>query len=200
MFVVIEGIDGAGCETQAKNLYQKLRQAKIKTSFFKYPNYEKNVGRFISDFLYKNKDLTPSLQFLLYSLQFLFDSPKIKQKRKTEVVVADRYFTSTLCYQVLEGFPLKKALIFADDFRIEKPDLVFYLKVKPQLAIERKLGEVKQKNRREKDTAFIKKTYKKYQWLVKNQVWTKWITINGEREINQITKDIFDILKRKITL
>lgn len=192
MFIVIEGIDGAGCETQAKNL-QKLFKKNGRESFIlKYPNYEKNIGRFIKDFLYKNKNLTAEEQFLLYSLQFLMDKEEIVKKRKKGVLIADRYFTSTLCYQALEGINLEKALRFAKDFNIEKPDLVFYLKVTPEVAIKRKKGELKEKNRREKDFRFIKKTYHQYKKLIEKQIWANWIEINGQRPIDEITQEIYD--------
>jgi dTMP kinase len=192
MFIVIEGIDGAGCETQAKNLYHLFKKTKRSPYFFKYPNYEKNIGRLIKDFLYQNKNLSAESQFLLYSLQFLLDKEEIAKRRKKDIVIADRYFTSTLCYQTLEGVDLDKALRFASDFKIEKPDLVFYLNVRPEIAIQRKSSEEKVKNRREKDFEFIRKTYQRYNYLIKNQIWARWVEINGERAIDEITKEIYN--------
>jgi dTMP kinase len=194
MFIAIEGIDGAGCETQAKNLQLYLKKANLSVSLVKYPNYQENVGQFIQEFLYQNKNLSAPVQFLLYTLQFILDKEKIKQKRQHQILIADRYFTTTLCFQTLEGIKLKTALNFARDFQIEKPDLVFYLDVKPKIAIERKFKEPKEKNRREKDVIFIKKTYAQYQKLIKQQVWTKWIKINGEKDIESVTQQIYNII------
>ncbi len=190
MFIVIEGIDGAGCETQGKNLLKLLKEKDHSVSLIKYPNYEKNIGKIIRDFLYKNKSLTANQQFLLYTTQFILDKQFIQEKRKNQILIADRYFTTTLCYQTLEGFNEKFALEYAKYFEIEKPDLIFYLDVSPETAIKRKYEENKEKNRREKDFQFIRKTYQKYQDLIKRQVWTKWIKINGEQEIEKITNEI----------
>lgn len=195
MFIVIEGIDGAGCETQAKNLIKLLQNNDKVASLIKYPDYERNVGKLIRDFLYQNKNLSAEQQFLLYSLQFLMDKKIIAEKRKKEIVIADRYFTTALCYQTLEGLELNKALRFASDFKIEKPDLVFYLNVCSDIAIQRKSGEDKEKNRREKDFEFIKKTYKQYEKLIKEQVWTRWINIDGEKGVEEITKDIYNKIR-----
>ncbi|MEK7634011.1 MAG: dTMP kinase [Patescibacteria group bacterium] len=196
MFIVIEGIDGAGCETQGKNLIKmcKERFKSFPTTLIKYPDYERNVGKLIKDFLYQNKNLNAEQQFLLYSLQFLMDKEMIAEKRKSGILIADRYFTTTLCYQTLEGIRLEKALSFAEDFGIEKPDLVFYVKVDPDIAIKRKSGEQKEKNFREKDFDFIRKTHKQYQMLVDQQVWTKWVEIDGNKGIEEITKDIYNEL------
>ncbi|HEX7543015.1 MAG TPA: dTMP kinase [Patescibacteria group bacterium] len=193
MFIVIEGIDGAGCETQGKNLLKMCtEQACLFPTLIKYPDYERNVGKLIKDFLYQNKNLSAEQQFLLYSLQFLMDKEMIAEKRKDGILIADRYFTTTLCYQTLEGIRLEKALNFAEDFGIEKPDLVFYVKVDPDIAIQRKHGEDKEKNFREKDFDFIRKTHKQYDYLVKNQVWTKWMTIDGNKGIEETTKNIYN--------
>lgn len=209
MFIVIEGIDGAGCETQARNVYKmcKSRSRSLPTlvpTLIKYPDYGKNIGRLIKDFLYQNKNLSAEAQFLLYSLQFVLDAPMIKKfleprtSNLEPILIADRYFTSALCYQTLEGIKLKAALRFASDFKIEKPDLVFYLNVRPEIAIKRKSGEAKEKNRREKDFQFIKKTYHQYQKLIKNQVWARWININGERGIDEISNEIYNKIKDRL--
>lgn len=195
MFIVIEGIDGAGCETQGKNLIKMFRdKSRLVPTLIKYPDYERNVGKIIREFLYQNKDLTAEQQFLLYSLQFLMDKKMIAERRKNGILIADRYFSTALCYQTLEGVDMTKAVNFANDFGIEKPDAVVYLNVDPDIAIKRKGGEDKEKNFREKDLDFIRKTHKQYQMLVEKQVWTKWINIDGNKSVDEVTKDIYNKL------
>ncbi|VVA44230.1 Thymidylate kinase [Candidatus Roizmanbacteria bacterium] len=196
MFIVIEGIDGAGCETQGKNLIKMLLESGKKVSLIKYPDYERNVGKIIRDFLYENKGLTAQQQFLLYTMQFVMDKKMITEKRKDEILIADRYFSTTLCYQTLEGIDIKMALDYAKNFQIEVPDVVFYLNVDPDIAIKRKYGEDKEKNFREKDFDFIRKTHKKYKELVDQQIWAKWVEIDGNKGIEEITKNIYnEVLK-----
>lgn len=218
MFIVIEGIDGAGCETQAKMVAEKLteghpefiseselnqmpkRVRHNKVSLIKFPHYDTQVGKMIKDFLYQNQKMKAHEQFLLYTLQFIFDSPLIRQKLTptpsslNPILIADRYFTTTLCYQTLEGFNEQVALRYADDFGIIKPDMVFFLDVKPETAIKWKYGEGKELNFREKDFDFMKKTYEKYQDLINRQVWTKWVRIDGERDKETIAGEIVKYL------
>jgi len=196
MFIVIEGIDGAGCETQGKNLIKLLKESGKKASLIKYPDYERNVGKIIREFLYDNKNLTAQQQFLLYTMQFIMDKKMIETRRKDEILIADRYFSTTLCYQTLEGIDIKMATDYAKNFQIEVPDAIFYLNVDPDIAIKRKHGEDKIKNFREKDFDFIRKTHKQYQMLVDEQVWGKWINIDGNKGIEEITKNIYnEVLK-----
>ena len=192
MFIVIEGIDGAGCETQGKNLIKLLSESGKKASLIKYPDYDRNVGKIIRDFLYESKGLTPQQQFLLYTMQFVMDKKMIETKRKDEILIADRYFSTTLCYQTLEGIDIQMATDYAKNFKIEVPDAIFYLNVDPDIAIKRKHGEDKIKNFREKDFDFIRKTHQQYQMLVDKQVWGKWINIDGNKGIEEITKDIYN--------
>lgn len=190
MFIVIEGIDGAGCQVQAKLLFKNLRKAGKTTALIKYPNYDDPVGTVIRKYLYEKQKLSPEEQFLFYSLQFITDGKVIDQKRKKGILVADRYFTTTLCYQTLEGIKEEKALSFAQDFNIRKPDLVIFLDVRPETAIKWKQGERKIKNFREKDFEFMKKTYKRYLEMVERGVWTKWVKVDGERSIEEVGKEI----------
>ena len=192
MFIVIEGIDGAGCETQGKNLIKMLSESGKKASLIKYPDYERNVGKIIREFLYDNKGLTAEQQFLLYTMQFVMDKKMIAEKRKNEILIADRYFSTTLCYQTLEGIDMKMALDFAKNFEIEIPDVIFYLNVDPDIAIKRKHGEDKEKNFREKDFDFIRKTAEQYKILVEKQIWGKWINIDGNKSVDEVTKEIYN--------
>lgn len=192
MFIVIEGIDGAGCETQGKNLIKMLMEAGKKASLIKYPDYERNVGKLIKEFLYQNKNLTPEQQFLLYTIQFVMDKEMLSQRRKDEIIIADRYFTTTLCYQTLLGIDMNIALDYAKNFKIEVPDIVFYLNVDPDIAIKRKSGENKEKNRTEKDFELTKRTSGQYKMLVEKQIWTKWVKIDGNKGIEEITQNIYN--------
>lgn len=198
MFIVIEGIDGAGCETQGKKLMELLNDKKTRLTphLIKYPDYDRNVGKIIRDFLYENKGLTAQQQFLLYTMQFVMDKKMIAERRQNEILIADRYFSTTLCYQTLEGINMQMALDYAKNFEIEIPDAIFYLNVDPDIAINRKHGEDKEKNFREKDFDFIRKTAKQYKILVETQPWGKWINIDGNKGIEEITKNIYnEILK-----
>lgn len=196
MFIVIEGIDGAGCETQGKNLIKLLKESGKKVSLIKYPDYDRNVGKIIREFLYDNKNLTAQQQFLLYTMQFIMDKKMISERRKDEILIADRYFSTTLCYQTLEGIDMQMATDYAKNFQIEVPDAIFYLNVDPDIAIKRKHGEDKEKNFREKDFDFIRKTHKQYQMLVDKQVWGKWINIDGNKGIEEITKNIYNEVQK----
>jgi len=195
MFIVIEGIDGAGCETQSSRLIKELTKIGKKPYYIKFPHYDTPIGKMIRNFLYTNKvKHSADEQFLLYTLQFIFDKNVIIEKMKNHIVIADRYFSTTLCYQTLEGFEEEKALRYAQDFEIVKPDAVLYLDVAPNTAIKWKYGEDKEKNFRENDHLFIHRTYEKYKDLIQRDVWSRWIKVNGEQSKEKVTEELITII------
>ena len=109
-FIVFEGIDGAGVETQGKLLCNYLRKQKRSVERLYYPDYEGPIGRLIHQYLHKQYEFSVDIQFLLYFTDFIKDREKINQWiGEGKIVICDRYFSSTLAYQGLRGFSIKKA-------------------------------------------------------------------------------------------
>jgi len=196
-FIVFEGIDGAGSETQSKLLFDYLKNQKKQVKKLSYPDSQGPIGKLIYQFLHKKYDFSPGVQFLLYFTDFLKDKEKnIKWRKKGKIIISDRYFTSTLAYQCLKGFLLKVALEIANLFKLPKPDLVIYLKVSPQISIKRKLKEKRNLDRHEADKIFLKKLSNFYEKLVKNQIFSRWVIINGEKSIKEVFKDVKRIYEK----
>ena len=54
--IVIDGMDGCGKQTQAKILYDTLKERKYKVELFSFPNYENDSSYFIKKLLNKEYD------------------------------------------------------------------------------------------------------------------------------------------------
>jgi dTMP kinase len=198
-FIVLEGIDGAGGETQSKLLFNYLKKQKKPVEKLSYPDYQGAIGKLIYQFLYKKYNFSPEVQFLLYSADFLKDKEKIKTwLKRGKFVIADRYFTSTLAYQCLKGFPLEGALKFAEIFSLPKPNLIIYLKISPETSIKRKLKEKKSLDVHEADKKFLAKLANFYEELIKNQIFSEWKIIDGEKSIEDVHEEIKKIVKKFI--
>ncbi len=190
-FIVIEGIDGAGSETQSTLLFNFFKKEKISVERLTYPDYEEPIGRLIHEFLHKKYEFSPATQFLLYLTDFLKDKEKIKKWLKEgKIVISDRYFPSTLAYQCLRRFPPEKALKIAKLLELPKPDLIIYLKVSPEVSMSRKYEEKKNLDRNEADKKFLEKVRDSYKKLIKGRIFSKWVVINGERPIPIVFKEI----------
>jgi dTMP kinase len=206
-FIVLEGIDGAGTETQSKKLVKYLKSKDKKVLFITYPDYGPNkenptkpIGKLIHEWLHKKYDFDVKVQFLLYSVDMIKDIKKIRSALKSgKIIVADRYFTSTLAYQGLKGFPIRKGLEYAKMFGIVRPNLIIYLEITPETSIKRKLKEKGRKiDRHEKDKKFLKRLVKFYRRLVNQNVFGKWVTINGEKSKREVFEDIKRIVDKFI--
>jgi len=190
-FIVIEGIDGAGSETQSKLLSNFFLRQRKKVKRLSYPDKKGLFGELIYKFLHGKYNFSLQIQFLLYFADFVKDKEKIKKWLKEgKIIIADRYFTSTLAYQCLRGFPLKEALKIADFFDLPKPDLIIYLEISPKTSIQRKLKEKKKLDRNEIDKKFLTRLTNFYKKLIKRQIFSHWIVINGEESKKKVFEEI----------
>ncbi|RLJ08541.1 MAG: dTMP kinase [Candidatus Aenigmatarchaeota archaeon] len=197
--VVLEGIDGAGGEVQSKKLVEYLKQKGIPARRLTYPEYEKPVGRLIDEYLKGGYDFSPKFLFVLYASDMIKDIDSIKASlEKGEMLVCDRYFTTTLTYQVgvMKSISLENALKFAEIFEIKKPDIVFYLRISPETSIERKSKE-KEVDVHEGSRVFLKSVTEAYERLAKENVFGNWFVIDGEKSIEEVFDEIIKTLKNK---
>lgn len=195
MFYTIEGIDGAGCGVVRRALGKKLKEAKIAFTSLKYPMPSLPFGHDIYAFLNGKLKMTSEVQFLAFAGQMVIEKEKIRELRK-KLLIIDRYLPCTLVYQGAQGFPIKKGLVFAKLFELEKPDKIFYLKVPWQIAFARKKAENKESDLFEKDKRLYQKTAKIYDQLAQKKLFAPWITIDATQTPEEEAKEIFcSILK-----
>ena len=103
LFLVIEGIDGAGKSSQINMLVDYFRHSGRKVMTLHFPRVgEKPYGEMIAGFLRGDfgQNVHPRLAALLYALDRMRAAPDIKESLKRgEVVIADRYVHSNIAYQ-----------------------------------------------------------------------------------------------------
>jgi len=191
-FIVVEGIDGAGGETQSSLLYNFFKKEKIPAEKLTYPDSKRPIGRLIHEFLHEKYEFSPESQFLLYLADFLKDKEKIlRWLKRGKIVISDRYFTSTLAYQCQGAFLREKALKIAKLLELPRPDLVIYLKVSPQTSIKRKFKEKRNLDRFERNRKLLSQVAKFYEkTLIKKSIFSKWIIVDGEKAIKEVSEEI----------
>ncbi len=198
-FIVFEGIDGAGGETQSKILKEKLENLGKEVVLLRYPDREHEIGKFIYMHLEKKSMLTPEALVLLFLVDFVKDKEKIiRALENGKIVIADRYFTSTLVYQHAQGIEITKILSLAEIMNIPKPDIAILLKISPETSMKRKLAEKGFLDNFEKNFEFLRKVSKIYEDVARKNVFCKWTVINGERSIEEVSKDVWEIVEKLI--
>lgn len=203
MFIVLEGIDGAGGETQTRLLVEFLEKMGIQTKVLSYPNPESPIGKIIYDYLNKRFELSPDVQMSLYATDMLLDRESINAALKDDVVViANRYFLSTLAYQCgVKGVPEKDGLDFASLMRLPVPDLVIFIDISHETSVRRKYHEKGNLDRHEEDKDFLKRVRESYLNLVDKKIFTnEWIVVDGEKSIEDVAAEIREIVAGKLEI
>lgn len=194
-FIVLEGLDGSGQSTQVGLLREFLIAKGHKVLTTKEPTIDSKPGRKIKEALGKKIEIDPA------ELQKLFAQDRKEHLEKTiipalkrgEFVVSDRYFFSTFAYGVSDGLDLDWLIKINNDFLL--PDIIFILKVRPEVCISRieKRGTEKTLFEREQKLAKVWETYAVMPSRFKNS-----IIVDGEKSIPEVFEDIKKIIIEKI--
>ncbi len=154
MFIVLEGLDGAGKSTQIKRLTRFFEERGRECAYLHFPRFDAPVyGELIARFLRGEfgsaSEVNPYLVALIYAGDRADAATMIRQWLDTgKVVILDRYVYSNVGYQCakLEAGEERDRLmqwILELEFgynHIPKPDLSLFLDV-PFSFTERKLSE-----------------------------------------------------------
>ncbi|MCQ2153473.1 MAG: dTMP kinase [Bacteroidales bacterium] len=154
MFIVLEGLDGAGKSTQVKMLRSYLdSRTGGRLDYIHFPRYDAPVyGDLISRFLRgefgANDQVHPQLVALLFAEDRHGAGPIIRESLgKGRTVLLDRYVYSNIAYQcaklesAAEADALRDWILQTEfgDFSLPRPDLNIFLDV-PIGFVEKSLG------------------------------------------------------------
>lgn len=154
MFIVIEGLDGAGKSTQLAKIEEMLDACGREFEYLHFPRFDAPVygeliARFLRGELGSMENVNPYLVALIYAGDRADAAPVIREwLARGKVVIVDRYVYSNIAYQCakLDGEAEKNALkqwILDLEYNtngIPRPDLSLFLDV-PFKFTERKLTE-----------------------------------------------------------
>lgn len=194
-FIVFEGIDGSGAETQSKLLFERLKKASHKVRLVSYPDYSGPIGKLINDYLHQKHEMSNEALFMLFTADFVKDAKGLKEFISNGgTVIANRYFTSTLAYQSAGGMAATSMLRVAEALGLPKPDMAVYLKISPETSAKRKMEEHNCLDRNEADRALLVKVAAAYEKLAAGNVFCKWAMLDGEKPIAGLSAEIANIL------
>jgi dTMP kinase len=141
LFIVIEGLDGSGKSTAARELVNQLNADGDNRALFTFePNDHCIGGLHIRQVLKKQiPDHQPSILPLAYAANRLDHCHRIVTPHllggEGRIVVSDRYYLSSLVYQSRPDFSFDKVMTI-NAFAL-KPDAIFFINVDTQVCYER---------------------------------------------------------------
>lgn len=197
-FIVIEGIDGCGGQTQT-NLLRKYF-GENNTLFLSFPGYKTQLGQIIDDFLHKRTNYEEKdVEILIYYTDILQFKPMIlKALKQGKNVICDRYFTSTITFQSLnDKRNIEDILKLNNMFKLPVPDICFLLDITAKESQKRKTKEkqgFKNLDRNESDLNFLNNVKKQYLKVAENNVFCNWEIIDGAQSIQDVYNKIISKL------
>lgn len=138
MFLVIEGIDGAGKSTLCGKIEEELIAMGKKVIVTQEPTHDE-IGSFIREG--KVKNISQKAEALLFVADRAVHTERIKEwVDQGNIVICDRYFASTVAYQssmLNEDAIDREWLLKINEPVIITPDLTVLLDIDPEKGLKR---------------------------------------------------------------
>ncbi len=191
MFIVFEGIDGAGSTTQSKLLYEFLVSKGFNVLLTKEPT-NSEIGKLI------RKALKKEIELSNLTLQLLFIADRANHLEKEilpalksgKIVVCDRYFLSTIAYGMLD---LDRDWLINLNSKFLFPHIIFLLDVDPKIAIKRISSSKSEKELFEKEE-ILKKVRENYLQLAKE--FKNVYIIDASKSIEEVFESVKEIVSK----
>ena len=176
MYIVFEGIDGAGKSTQIQMLKQWLEDNGFKVEAIVEPT-DSEVGKLIRKILQRPDATTERIQKTL-ALLFAADRMLIMDKLEDEskIIISDRSFISSLCYQE------PKQWVEVLNKYAKRPDLLVLLDLDVKTSVARTSGEDTFENEE-----FLTSVKENYLNVVENY---EHCIIDANNGVNKVSSDI----------
>jgi dTMP kinase len=190
LFIVLEGVDGAGSTTQTHLLADFLNQTGIHAIATKEPT-EGRIGTLIRSFL-QSKSPHPSIDALLFAADRIEHLETVIKPalERGEHVISDRYLESTLAYQTIDGVD-SEWIETINSFAI-KPDLVVILDINPATSLSRKHSATRE---RFETVEFLNKVRQSF----KNRAATQgYDIVDAEKPVMAVHEELKKIILKKI--
>ena len=205
LFIVIEGIDGAGTTTQCDLLFRNLAERNINSKITFEPT-DGPIGSMIrmimshrlvipNDSAGNIRGYDPIDQDTI-SLLFAADrmdhcnSMIIPNLDDGITVISDRYYHSTLAYQSLN---CDMDWLRAINSHSQKPDLVFFIDIKPTTAMSRISAQQRDTDMYEKSNILekVNNNYRDIMNNLKKENKERIIVLDGSQSVRKISGEIF---------
>jgi dTMP kinase len=197
--VIFEGVTGAGKKTHIKLLAEKLKALGKEVSILSFPDYENPIAK-----LTRKADLDPYTQSLLFAADRQLNQQRIKALlEKGNIILCDRYCYSNYAYQSALGVDLK--WLMQIEKNVIKPDLAFLIDVPVETSIKRvqqaSIEDFTKKeilSRLQKQREILEKIRENFLEIAKRNKETEWHILDGRKDIAEVDREIWEIVKRKI--
>lgn len=185
VFIVIEGIDGAGKTLHSRGLCIQLHKRGFDVRYTAEPS-NSFIGQLLrEEFLYRRK-APPEVEALLFAAD-RFQHVKneiLPMLQQNSVIVSDRYYYASIAYQSAQGVDTE--WIRCINSFAPKPDLAIYLDVPADVAMSR----IRRNKSVMEKIEFERKVREIYLDLVKQN---ELIYVDGNKPVETVSREIFNL-------
>ncbi len=214
-FIVIDGLDGSGKETQAKLLSTSLKERGIKVRLLSFPCYDSKSSAFVKMYLSGELGSHPEDTNAYAASSFFAADRYISYRTDWQkdyedpdtVIIANRYTTANAVHQ-LSKLPEDRWMEFLDwlwdyEFRllgIPRPSDVIYLEMTPEISIKlikaRSAETGREIDIHEADETFLQNSYNAALFASKVLRWNRIACYSGEEPLTrqEIHKQVLEVL------
>ncbi len=195
--ITFEGIDGCGKSTQARLLFQKLKQIGVECILTREPGGSVGAEEIRNLLVTGTRNRwSPETEALLFTAARRDHIEKIiiPSIKDNQIVISDRFFDSTRIYQGTGQIDLSNLVDKLHRLVIKLiPNLTFIIDMEPEQALKRGLDRSSGEDRFEEfGVKFQAKLREGFVQLAKKEK-NRCHLINGNSEPNIIAKKIFEI-------
>lgn len=216
--IVIEGLDGSGKGTQSALVAQTLKDRGFKVKKLTFPDYDSPTSSLVKMYLGGELGDTPD-DVNAYAASSFYAVDRVasfikswkKDYEECDYIVADRYVTSNIIYQMskVEDSERDEYIEWCEDYeynklKVPKPDVVIYLDVPPHVSQKlmsgRYNGDESKKDIHEKNMNFLLSCRRSALYALEKLNWEHIMCADGDtmKSIEVITQQILDIIDTKL--
>ena len=216
--IVIEGLDGSGKGTQSALVTKALQDRGYKVRKLTFPDYDSPSSSLVKMYLGGELGDTPD-DVNAYAASSFYAVDRVasflkdwkKDYEECDYIVADRYVTSNIIYQMSKVADSQRDeyIEWCEDYEynrlcVPRPDIVIYLDMPP--AVSQKLmsgrynGDESKKDIHEKNMNFLLTCRKSALYALSKLSWVHISCADGEqpKSIETITQQILDTIDENL--
>jgi dTMP kinase len=193
LLIVFEGIDGSGKTTLSKMLFKLLKKQGFSAAWFCEPS-DSEYGKKIKEISRKKSriPIEEELRYFIEDRKWNIKHNIMPALHQGQIIILDRYYFSTACYQGARGMDMQKIIRINREFAPE-PDLILIIDVEVKTGLDRiernRTSKVKLFERK----SFLEKVRANYLKLTGDKI----ILIDGNPDPETVFSGIKDILNLK---
>lgn len=212
--IVIEGsCDGIGKTTQKDLLKSKLKKSGYNVLSHHFPSYGEPQAMLVEKYLKGElgdlKNNSPYFINTIYAIDraIIYEQKLKKHIDDGEIVLLDRYTTSSLIYQgaLMDNLDDRKEFInYVNEYEYQKlnikePDLVIFLKA-PYECVQEFSKDRTNKDLHEQNDEYMKKVYDNANFIADYLNWSviNYVENGKLKTIDEINNEIIEIINKKL--